>query len=82
MTSRLSFPKIIFCLWEEEHVHLVLHGPFAEVDGVVRVVGGPAVGGPVVPRLEPRDTEPFSSFYPSVRDGRGLSVLIICCISS
>ncbi len=34
--------------------YLVLHGPLAEVDGVVRVVRGPAVGGPVVPGLEPQ----------------------------
>ncbi len=31
----------------------MLHGPLAEIDGVVRVVRGPAVGGPVVPGLEP-----------------------------
>ncbi len=31
----------------------MLHGPLAEIDGVVCVVRGPAVGGPVVPGLEP-----------------------------
>ncbi len=32
----------------------MLHCPLAEVDCVVRVVRGPAVGGPVVPGLEPQ----------------------------
>ncbi len=34
-------------------LYLVLHGPLAKVDRVVRVVRGPAIGGPVVPGLEP-----------------------------